>query len=241
MSTTNDRATHEGAIAHIMVKPRATWTPAELTEVLAWIPLVAEERRRRRLAVDPALWCIAAGAHQLTSEGYDRAAYVAGCAVGEPAAIAEAERLLARVRDAHPLDHNSIAARAERTIAARRKAIGLAARSIGWEVVDVDIDVSRQTARVKAERGGRIVTLDLRGGKATVERWERAYRTERVGTRRRDSMLWDVRDDRFLGRMSCPEARAGLRAFVEYLVANGNGRALAHDLVAVLGLPAGEP
>lgn len=51
-------------------------------------------------------------------------------------------------------------------LAARRKALAFAAQRLGWEIVDVDLDLGAQTARVWVRRGSRAVMLDVRQGRA---------------------------------------------------------------------------
>jgi hypothetical protein len=123
-------------------------------------------------------------------------------------------------------------------IEARRKALVLAAERIGWDLQHIEIDAARGTARVEARRDNRLVYLHIAPrGRATVERFERGYVTERAG-RRGDRYMSRRIEDEFLGRSSHVDPREALRDFAEYLVANGNGRALAHDIGDALGLPA---
>lgn len=114
--------------------------------------------------------------------------------------------------DAHPLGR-------------RRRAIAAAVSSLGWELGEVELDRERGRLAVTVRRGGRRVVLRVNEMGASVERWQWGTRTERVG-RRRDSMLVEVPDERFLGRLSFEAPGDGVSGFLDFLAANGNGREL---------------
>jgi len=143
----------------------------------------------------------------------------------------EAARPVAEIVTAPPAvaDVTALAA----SLGARRKALAFAAQRIGWEIVDVEIDLGAQTARVWARRRSRAVMLDVRQGRATIERWECGETTEPVG-RRGDRFNARTLTRDFLGRSKHNDPRDGLRDFADYLIENGNGETLALDLGALL-------
>lgn len=119
----------------------------------------------------------------------------------------------------------------------RRRAISAAVSSLGWELGEVELDRERGRLAVTVRRGGRRVVLRVNERGASVERWQADSRTVRVGTRRRDSMLWDVPDERFLGRTRAVGAREALAEFAAYLAANGCGAALPAGALAEIISP----
>lgn len=119
------------------------------------------------------------------------------------------------------------------------RALTIATERIGWEVTSLEIDAERGTARVWATRDDLRVMLDLRGGKATIERFRRRHHTETVG-RRGDRCRVDRITDDFIGRLSFADQRDALREFVAYLVANGSAPHLpAPGIAALLGATTG--
>ena len=118
----------------------------------------------------------------------------------------------------------------------RHERLTIATERIGWEVTSLEIDAERGTARVWAQamQSDLRVMLDLRGGKATIERFRRRLYTETIG-RRGDRCRVDRIADDFLGRFSFTDQREALREFVEYLVANGTAPSLpAPGIAAIL-------
>lgn len=116
---------------------------------------------------------------------------------------------------------------------ARRKALTFVAERLGWEVISVEIDLVAQTARVEARRGARLVMLDVRHGRAVVERFDCGETTRPVG-RRGDRFSARVLTREFLGRSKHTNPREALATLAGYLVDNGNGEAL--DAGALLAL-----
>lgn len=122
---------------------------------------------------------------------------------------------------------------AEPALALRRAAIAEVVVRIGWDLHELEIDRERGRALVELRRGARIVHLRVDERGAKVERWHRGTRGEK---HLKDDLWWDVPDDRFLGRESCPTIAEGVAVLTAYLVDNGNGGALpAAAFVAALG------
>lgn len=125
-------------------------------------------------------------------------------------------------------------------LAVRRAAIAAAVGLLGWDLHHLEIDRERGRLLCDVRRGDRRVELRVTERGASVERWHRDTRTVRVGTRRRDSMLYDVPDDRFLGRQRYASPAEAVAGLADYLVANGDGRSLPAGVVARQFLAAAE-
>lgn len=121
------------------------------------------------------------------------------------------------------------------TMDARHEALTIATERIGWEVTSLEIDAERGTARVWAQgmQSDLRVMLDLRGGKATIERFRQRHHAETIG-RRGDRCRVDRITDDFIGRFKFADQREALREFVEYLVANGSAPHLPASGIAAL-------
>lgn len=101
--------------------------------------------------------------------------------------------------------------------------------SAGWRILALELDISRETARVEVRRAdGLNVTFDARNGRASITREMIEVESVRVG-RRGDVARVERLRPRFVGRASGMGVRQGLRALCDYLADN-----------AVCALPAGD-
>lgn len=107
----------------------------------------------------------------------------------------------------------------------------------GWTLAAVEIDTIANTGRVElVSFDGRVVTLDVRGGKGTVTREQRVSRTETVG-RRGDRMPVERAGHAFLGRTPVIGVRQGLRVVADYIAANAPAGVLPRASVRGLLAP----
>jgi hypothetical protein len=92
--------------------------------------------------------------------------------------------------------------------------------SVGWQILALDVDLSRETARVEVRRAdGLNVTFDARNGRASLTREMIETETVRVGRRGDVTRVERIRP-RFVGRVSGLGVRQGLRALCDYLSDN---------------------
>lgn len=98
---------------------------------------------------------------------------------------------------------------------------------IGWALVNVEIDVPSEAARIELRRDRLFVTFDAKGGKASITRETLAHETVKFG-RRGDIFRADRVRFEFLGRTSGLGLRSGLRALSHY-VADNALRPIAHE------------
>ena len=89
----------------------------------------------------------------------------------------------------------------------------------GWQLLAVDIDMTRETARIELRRGETFVTFDARNGKATTTRERQEIRQERFGRRGDVCMVYRVHMN-FIGRARHEGARSGLRWLTNYIADN---------------------
>lgn len=107
----------------------------------------------------------------------------------------------------------------------------------GWTLVSMEVDAIANTGRVEVVSfDGRVVTLDVRGGKGTVTREQRTYRTETVG-RRGDRMPVERVGHSFLGRTAVAGVRSGLRMVADYIADNAPAGALPRSSARALLAP----
>lgn len=107
----------------------------------------------------------------------------------------------------------------------------------GWTLAAVEIDTIANTGRVElVSFDGRVVTLDVRGGKGTVTREQRVSRTETVG-RRGDRMPVERIGHSFIGRTRVAGVRDGLRTVANYIADNAPAGALPRSSVRRLLAP----
>ena len=99
----------------------------------------------------------------------------------------------------------------------------------GWRLLNVEIDLSSETARVEVRKGDLHVTFDARNGRATLTR-------EIVTLCRVDQLVGSGRwrperlHTRFIGRQSYEGVRSGLRAMSNYLADNAKVPTLRADV-----------
>jgi len=92
---------------------------------------------------------------------------------------------------------------------------------LGWEIRVADVNLAAETVRLTlASTCGRLVTLDARGGKASVTREQTERYTASTGRRGDKAIVERVRT-RLLGRtkFDCG-ARTAMRMFANYLADN---------------------
>lgn len=99
--------------------------------------------------------------------------------------------------------------------------------AIGWQLLNVEIDTQRETARIELKRGDLHVLFDARNGRASLTREMRDTRQQRIG-RKGDITVVDRIEPRFLGRTRCENLREGLQALSHY-VADNAAAAIGHD------------
>lgn len=99
--------------------------------------------------------------------------------------------------------------------------------SLGWQLLNVEIDTERETARIELKRGDLHVLFDARHGRASLTREMHETRQHRIG-RKGDITVVDRIEPRFLGRTRCEDLRAGLQALSHY-VADNAAVAIGHD------------
>lgn len=111
-------------------------------------------------------------------------------------------------------------------LVAHMAALERVAERLGWRLISVEVDEPRQVARVQAMRhDGVRLTLDVRGGRAIVERERQEVRESRRG-RRGDVYRAAELHSVFLGRQRFDSAAEAVRAFALYLMNNGSSAAL---------------
>lgn len=120
---------------------------------------------------------------------------------------------------------------------ARKDGLQKALSALGWDLLSVEIDEGRGSARIDVKRNGRTVMLLVDHlGRASVER----FRDRRVWValgRRGDRFNSECLVSDFLGRERFASPREALRGFVGYLAHNGRegAEALEGAVVAFLG------
>jgi len=100
---------------------------------------------------------------------------------------------------------------------------------LGWRLLSVEVDECRQTARVEAlGPDGVHVTLDVRSGRAMLERERRELRDSPRGRRgdRYRAAEWCTE---FLGRQRFADIGEGLREFSVYLLEHAPAPLLADE------------
>lgn len=106
-------------------------------------------------------------------------------------------------------------------LATRRRSLEAAFSVLGWELLNVEADAVRGTARLDAKRDGRLVVLHVdHMGRAQVERFADA-RYRRTTGRGGDRFIAYRLDFDFLGRERFKTPREALHGFVGYLAHNG--------------------
>lgn len=113
----------------------------------------------------------------------------------------------------------------------------------GWQLLAVDIDMTRETARIELRRGERFVTFDARNGKATTTRERQEIRQERFG-RKGDICMVDRVHMHFIGRAHHEGARSGLRWLTNYIADNSSTPLPASEIrlmLAPMMVPRGQP
>lgn len=98
----------------------------------------------------------------------------------------------------------------------------------GWQILAVDIDMTRETARIELRRGDTFVTFDARNGKASTTRERQEIRTHKAG-RRGDIYRAERVHMHFIGRERHEGARSGLRWLTNYLADNSEGALTAGE------------
>lgn len=128
---------------------------------------------------------------------------------------------------------------ANRNLTARHRSLEVAFAVLGWELISVEIDETRGTARLDAKRDGRLVLLHVDHiGRASVERFQDRFYTATIG-RRGDRFIAHRADLEFLGRERFDSPRAALRGFVGYLAHNGASGAEALESAVAAALTGG--
>lgn len=89
----------------------------------------------------------------------------------------------------------------------------------GWQLLAVDIDMTRETARIELRRGELFVTFDARNGKASTTRERQEIRTYKAG-RKGDIYRAERVHMHFIGRARHEGARSGLRWLTNYIADN---------------------
>ncbi len=113
-------------------------------------------------------------------------------------------------------------------------ALVAALHGLGWELRCLDIDRERKTAYVLLRRhDGLRVELVVNHHTTQIIR-ERDDMTHVPVGRRGDRTVVDRVERRFLGRTRYETPEAGLRGLSEYVVDNGNGKALPAEILPLL-------
>lgn len=98
--------------------------------------------------------------------------------------------------------------------------------SIGWQLLNVEIDLVAETARIELAQGDLRVMLDARNGRASITREVMEWPQRLIG-RKGDFTVAKHISTRFLGRQNCGGLRSGLRTLAHY-VADNSSHALGH-------------
>jgi len=98
---------------------------------------------------------------------------------------------------------------------------------IGWQLTNVDIDVSAETARIELRSGQRRVMFDVRNGRGSIERDHLEEKQVPVG-RKGDRFVARRLEPVFMGRTRVSGLRSGLRALSDYIVDNASV-AITHE------------
>lgn len=91
--------------------------------------------------------------------------------------------------------------------------------SIGWEILNFEVNTCEKTVRLELRSGSRLVTYDYRNGRSSVVRETQEKRTEKCG-RKGDRFLAETVSTRFLGRDRFPGMRSGFRYLSHYIQDN---------------------
>jgi hypothetical protein len=118
---------------------------------------------------------------------------------------------------------------------ARRAVLVASLERLGWTLVNAEVDVGRETARIELRSGERLVTLDVRNGRATLTRERAGVETVTVG-RRGDITRVDRLKTEFVGRQKFATPAEAAKALVDYAVDNGSssGELYAGVVLAML-------
>lgn len=119
-------------------------------------------------------------------------------------------------------------------VTARMRLLQIGLERAGWQVLAVEIDISRETARIELRRGDLQVTFDARNGRASTTR-ERVRRETVLVGRRGDRFRAERIAMEFVGRTRHEDARSGLHWLAQYVADNGDHRLGAADVLALLG------
>ena len=104
---------------------------------------------------------------------------------------------------------------------------------LGWSILNIDINLANETARIELRAGSRLVTFDGQRGRSSITRESVEVETVTVG-RRGDRCRVDRIRTRFLGRTKVPGVRFGLRVLCNYIADNAPRPALASDVRTLL-------
>lgn len=102
-------------------------------------------------------------------------------------------------------------------------------QSWGWDLISCEYGEAAQTLRIEVKQGKRHVLLDVRRGRAMLER---SLVTTRVQPNQNVyGALWDYH---FLGRSYHPDVREGLKDLVTYLTDNTQQQVCMDGLQKIL-------